>query len=666
MSLGPVGMNNGGMDIKSMVSKIVNSERAPKQQGIDNKRAQNSASISAYGRLRESLDTMKNLMTNFRHDKAFAKRKVDTSDDKLVSATATPNSIAGKYSIDVLQLAQSHKVASKVLSDDDKFGPGKLQVSLGKSKFSVDVQANSRLKDVVRGINNSKQNPGVRASVINDEDGPRLIVASNRSGKKNNVEISVNAPSDSALKELEYKTLEQRVKDIESARSQAQQLLNPFTPKEQKLAAKVAEKIESAAKIVDKSVADDIQKATENNDSLVDKKTDAHTGKIDGSDNTKMANSENKKYIKPEDRIPGWTETASGTLLDSYREPQPELDNAAKNKSKDVPGWSNTASGTLFDSYVTPKEAQAQLKQKLNNENVKIEKAIANGAMTPEEAKKAVREQMTPEERNYLDKIESTYKQLDNAQADFDSYQGMKEVQAAQDSEVLLDGVAKLSSNNNVIENAIDGVNLTVKGKTQPNQAPAEIDIEYDRDSVRNDIEKFVNSYNQFYSLSKQLGSVDPNTGKAGPLAGDSVIRSADSQLKRVFSSEVEDAPKDLKTLTEFGITTTRQGTLEIKHDMLNRQLNNNFDKLSDFFGGRDGFAKKVESAIQGLTGVTGALRTREKSLRESSHRLDDQQESLDRRMNSLEKRTHAKFSAMQDATSKMHSQLSGMMSALG
>jgi len=209
-------------------------------------------------------------------------------------------------------------------------------------------------------------------------------------------------------------------------------------------------------------------------------------------------------------------------------------------------------------------------------------------------------------------------------------------------------------------------VNLTVKGKTQPNQAPAEIDIEYDRDSVRNDIEKFVNSYNQFYSLSKQLGSVDPNTGKAGPLAGDSVIRSADSQLKRVFSSEVEDAPKDLKTLTEFGITTTRQGTLEIKHDMLNRQLNNNFDKLSDFFGGRDGFAKKVESAIQGLTGVTGALRTREKSLRESSHRLDDQQESLDRRMNSLEKRTHAKFSAMQDATSKMHSQLSGMMSALG
>ena len=37
MSLGPLGMS-GGMDINSMVSKIVDAERVPKQQRIDNER----------------------------------------------------------------------------------------------------------------------------------------------------------------------------------------------------------------------------------------------------------------------------------------------------------------------------------------------------------------------------------------------------------------------------------------------------------------------------------------------------------------------------------------------------------------------------------------------------------------------------------------------------
>jgi flagellar hook-associated protein 2 len=679
MSLGPVGMNTGGMDLKSMVSKIVEAERTPKQQSIDNKRAENKSSISAYGRLRESLDTMKGLMTNFRQEKAFAQRKVDSSDEKVVSATATTDAIAGKYAIDVLQLAQSHKIASNVLSDDDKFGPGKLQISLGKSKFTVDVIANSSLRDVVHGINESKQNPGVRASLINDEEGPRLIVGSDRSGKDNTIKIGVDAASGNPLKKLEYKTLEQRVKDIESARAQAQQLLNPLTPKEQKVAAKVAEKIETAARAVDQSVAEEIQKAAESNaksealgtdakdpTKADDAKTSADgTTKTDDSSQVKAADEVNQ-YKRPEDRIPGWTETASGTLLDSYREPQPGLDDAAEKKSQEVPGWSNTASGTLYDSYVTPEEAQVKLKQKLDEQNQEIEKAVAAGTMTPEQAKEAARAQMTPEEKSYLDKVESVYKQLEEAQSNYDAYQGMQEVQRAQDSEVLLDGVAKLSSNNNIIENAIDGVNLTVKGKTLPTEKPAEVDIEYDRDSVRSDIEKFVNSYNQFYSLSKQLSSVDPTTGQTGPLAGDSVVRSADARLKRVFSTEVKSAPENLKTLTEFGVTTTRQGTLEINHDMLNRQLNNNFDKLGDFFGGRDGFAKQVEDAIQGITGVTGAIRTRENSLREQSHRLDDTQEALNRRMDNLEKRTQAKFSAMQDATSKMHSQLSGMMNALG
>ncbi|CAH6801142.1 Polar flagellar hook-associated protein 2 [Vibrio chagasii] len=675
MSFGPMGISSG-MDINSMVSKIVDSERVPKQQRIDNERARIDTSISAYGRLRESLDSMKNLMTNFRQEKAFAVRTVESTDEALVSATATTEAIAGKYAIDVLQLAQSHKVASDVLSDDMKFGPGKLQVSLGDDSFDVQVGDRSKLIDVVRSINGADRNPGVRASIINDVEGPRLIVASNQSGADQQISISVDSDASNPLKKLEYKTLEERVEALEKARIAAQDVLG-LTP------------AGKAVDLIDEAISDDDPKADqavdEDGNIIPGSQADSTSPAEDGSQSLSYGEqaaadgqaaldaAQAAKSVMPEDNIPGWTETASGTLLDSYYTPELELDEKAIEKAPDVPGWSNTASGTLTDSYVTPKEAQqkleaeqARIEEKIAQEKADLAKKVENGELTAEQAKNIERAKLEPEERERLEKVDKAQADLALAQQSFDSYSGMTEVQAGQDSKVVLDGVAQLSSNNNVIEDAVEGIDITVKGKTPKDKPPAEIGVEYDRNSVRQDIEAFVNSYNQFYQVSKNLAGVDPATGQKGPLSGDSTVRNADSRLKGVFSSSIEGAPENLKSLTEFGITTTRQGSLEINYDMLDRQLNNNFDKLGEFFGGNNGFAKKVEDAIQGITGITGSIRTREKSLVEQNYRLADDQNALDRRMDSLESRTHSKFTAMQDATSKMQSQLGSMMNALG
>ena len=98
-------------------------------------------------------------------------------------------------------------------------------------------------------------NPGVRAAIINDVDGPRLIVASNVSGGDNDISMRAEAQPGDTLKQLEYKTLEQRVKDLERARAAAQELIAPLTPAEKKVADKVAQKIIDAAKVVDQEIA---------------------------------------------------------------------------------------------------------------------------------------------------------------------------------------------------------------------------------------------------------------------------------------------------------------------------------------------------------------------------------------------------------------------------
>ncbi|MCG6264448.1 flagellar filament capping protein FliD [Vibrio vulnificus] len=697
MSLGPLGMS-GGMDINSMVSKVVDAERVPKQQRIDNERARIDSSISAYGRLRESLDTMKNLMANFRQEKAFAVRKVDTTDDSVVSATATTDAIAGKYAIDVLQLAQSHKVASDVLAEDDKFGPGKLQISLGDKSFDVNVSADSKLVDVVRGINGASKNLGVRASIINDVEGPRLIVASTVSGKENQIRIHVDAERGNPLKKLEYKTLEDRVKALEQARLAAEEVISESKPEETAVADGDTMSEEAKPQVDEQgnpieaapqSEGDEPQLASdtslaEDGSTVAEESVNSFGTAAAQAAQQALDEASQAAGLMPQDSIGGWTETASGTLLDSYHRPELELDEAAIEKAPDVPGWTNTASGTLTDSYETVKEAQAKfeaeqarIEQELAQEKAKIEEElaqekaaldekVAKGELTEEQAKQIQRAKLEPQERERLERIDQANEQLKQAQESFDTYSGMTEVQQGQDAMVVLDGVAQLSSNNNIIEDAIEGVDLALKGVTPKNKAPAEIGVEYDRQSVRDDIETFVAAYNQFYQTSKALSGVDPTTGQKGPLAGDSTVRNADSRLKSVFSTRIEKAPENLKSLTEFGITTTRQGTLEINYDMLDRQLNNNFNRLEEFFGGNTGFAKRVEDAIHGITGVTGSIRTREKSLSEQTYRLVDEQAALDRRMGSLEQRTHSKFTAMQDATSKMQGQLGALMNALG
>ncbi len=486
--MGPIGMSSG-MDINSMVSKIVDAERIPKQQRIDFERAKIDTSISAYGRLRESLDTMKNLMANFRQEKAFALRSVNSTEENIVTATATTDAIAGKYAVDVLQLAQSHKIASDVIPDDTRFGPGKLQISLGDEQFDLSLRKNSRLTDVVRAINGASDNPGVRASIIKDRNGPRLIVASDQSGAEKALTIGVEAEPGNDLYRFEFKTIEQRVRDLEKAQAEALSVLGlpPQDGEQEQVVgdAQESQQGEEAAdgQTVDEKSVEDAQsaeQATQEGEVSPEKPQEANSG-------------------RPEDTIPGWTETASGTLMDSYQAPEPELDEKAIEKSKQVPGWSNTASGTLTDSYVTPEEAQAKLEEELAAEKAAIAKAVADGDMTEEEAKKLEREKLSPEERERLEKVEAIQSELAEAQRSMQIYMGMSEVQSAQDSVVLLDGVAELSSHNNVIEDAIEGVDLTLKGTTKPGERATEIGVEYDRDSVRADIEQFVNAYNQFY-----------------------------------------------------------------------------------------------------------------------------------------------------------------------
>ncbi|MEZ8143464.1 flagellar hook protein [Enterovibrio norvegicus FF-454] len=453
MGLSATGLGSG-MDIGSMVSKIVDAERAPKQERIVKNMNDVETNISAYGRLKTSLDTMKDLMFDFRRDNTFAARSTVSDNAETVSATADHQAVTGVYSIDVQQLAQSHKLVSDGLDPKADFGAGKLTLNLGGRATTIDIaEDNSSLLDIVRTINSHPSNPGIKASVINDDSGARLILGGDKAGADNQLALSVNAPITSPLQAFAF---------------------NP---------------------------------ASQSN--------------------------------------------------------------------------------------------------------------------------------------------------------------AMNEMQAAKDARILIDGLASVSSDTNTFSDAIRGVDIEVSKLTMPEDGPVTITVDEDRDKVKASLAEFVDAYNAFYQVTKALSKYDPETQQGGPLVGDSVIRSAVNQMRSLFSTPIEGAPDSLKTLSELGISTTMDGRLEINNAMLDKQLNRNFSALEGFFGGNNGFARKVEETVQSFTGFTGTIRNRESSLGDQRIRLQDEQETLDRRMQGLEDRTLRQFSTMDNAMGEMQSQLSAMMNIM-
>lgn len=63
-----------GLDINKMVSSIVEAEKVPKEARINQQRDNIDVSISAYGKLKSSLDDMKNIMSDFRRNHTMSTR----------------------------------------------------------------------------------------------------------------------------------------------------------------------------------------------------------------------------------------------------------------------------------------------------------------------------------------------------------------------------------------------------------------------------------------------------------------------------------------------------------------------------------------------------------------------------------------------------------------
>ncbi|MFI3245823.1 MAG: flagellar filament capping protein FliD [Ferrimonas sp.] len=197
-----------GLDIVSIVTASVNASFAPRTASFNAQEAQINTQISALGNLKSALSAFQESAQALQKLDAFDKRTVSSSDSSTISATASSDSKAGSYNMVVSQLATNQKLGTAAVeSADSTFGTGSLTIAVGpvsivdgeevSSSLTIDIGEEDTLADIAAKINDSDDNPGVTATIVNGRDGPQLVITSDKTGVEN--EMSISATGSDAL-----------------------------------------------------------------------------------------------------------------------------------------------------------------------------------------------------------------------------------------------------------------------------------------------------------------------------------------------------------------------------------------------------------------------------------------------------------------------------------
>ncbi|MDD1974992.1 flagellar filament capping protein FliD [Pseudomonas tussilaginis] len=182
-----------GMDIGAVVKVLVESDTGAKANQIARQTANNSAMISGVAALKSALATYQSALKklNDKDAPSFLAFAATSANDKLVGATANNSAVPGNYQVEVLKLATSSRVASKVFSGADApISEGTLEITQNGKIYKVEVGADATLQSVRDSINSTLGKDGITANIINDGTGSRLVFGSTTTGKDSDISVA--------------------------------------------------------------------------------------------------------------------------------------------------------------------------------------------------------------------------------------------------------------------------------------------------------------------------------------------------------------------------------------------------------------------------------------------------------------------------------------------
>ncbi|MEN4903397.1 flagellar filament capping protein FliD [Luteimonas sp. TWI1437] len=198
-----------GLDISAIVTKLVNTDRAPHDTRLNKLETNAKFKLSGLGGVTSAFDGLKTALDALQKPEALGARMVSsrsttgtppsgTVTDTVLGATVGGNTPLGRYEVVVERLATAHKLVGDGIGKATKFGAGTLRVGIGKDIVDVTVAKDASLADIRNAITAAAGKHGVQAALLTSDKGQHLSLGSAKTGAAHAITISV-LEGDSAL-----------------------------------------------------------------------------------------------------------------------------------------------------------------------------------------------------------------------------------------------------------------------------------------------------------------------------------------------------------------------------------------------------------------------------------------------------------------------------------
>jgi flagellar hook-associated protein 2 len=131
-----------GLDVNSIVNQLMAIERRPLDR-LESDKRDLETQLSAFGQLKSSLTTFQSAFADLKTLDAFEVYKAESSDETVFTATANSSAAVSFNSIQVINLAEAHKMGSVAIADTDTTmlgGAGdQLTTTINGEAFTVDI-----------------------------------------------------------------------------------------------------------------------------------------------------------------------------------------------------------------------------------------------------------------------------------------------------------------------------------------------------------------------------------------------------------------------------------------------------------------------------------------------------------------------------------------------
>ncbi|MBB1198970.1 flagellar hook-associated protein [Enterobacteriaceae bacterium 89] len=246
--------------------------------------------------------------------------------------------------------------------------------------------------------------------------------------------------------------------------------------------------------------------------------------------------------------------------------------------------------------------------------------------------------------------------QLDTSKlSDPTMFDSTDSISTAQDAEFTLGGSSTVhTSSSNTLSNLVDGVTIQLTDTTATDK-PLIISIDTDSSGTQEQIQAFIDAYNTLKDTMKSLTASGSDGKDRGAFAGDASISSLSNELSNMLRDTFGE-----QNMTKFGITADKDGKLSLDSDVLNKQLKNDPQSVTDFFNGNNGMLKAMDKSLDKyLSSTSGLLKGREETLNREQKDIDTKTEKMQTRYDSSYNRYLKQFTQLQKAMAQMNNTMS-------